>query len=160
MFHIKRSPVRTSAFDEMFKNMETVVNNAFKNDFGVESSALQSVVIPVSAISKFPHYDLYMSSDGDTVIEMALAGYDKNDIDIQIADKKLIVKSKKQDSSENGDKKYFVRNISKKSFEAKFDIISDKIEEVLVDHENGILTITVVKDKTKPETPPIKISYK
>ena len=105
----------------------------------------------------FPITDLYQDEDGKQIIEMALAGFNKDDIEIELADSELTVRSKKREDS-NKDVNLIHQGISHRSFNRKFTLS----EEILVKNaemKNGMLIIKLEKfipENKKPKLISIK----
>lgn len=95
---------------------------------------------------KFPFCDVYLESDV-VIFEFALAGYKKEEIDIQI-DKKILTVSfeKKEESESNKSRHYYIKSLSKRSFNKSF-VLSDEIDidSSEAKFENGILSISFKK---------------
>jgi|TARA_B110000902_G_C14127460_1_gene520627 molecular chaperone IbpA len=103
----------------------------------------------------FPPYDIRKEGDLNHVIEMALAGFSKDDIEIEVAQGVLTVKSMK----ENADDEATVhRGISYRKFNRKFTLADD----IVVNDaklENGLLTIfleQIIPEEKKPKLIQIK----
>lgn len=108
----------------------------------------------------FPATDIY-SVDGKTVIEMALAGYGKDQVSIKVEEGYLIIEGIKDNSSEGIDtetrKQYHKKEIAKRYFTSKYKLVKD-IDEVNAEFDNGILRIEL---KTKmDEIKQIPINFK
>ena len=102
----------------------------------------------------FPPYNIRKEGDNNYVIEMALAGFGKEDIEVEVADSTLSVRSTKkplnEDVASNDDTVY--RGISYRKFDRKFTLA----EDVVVNGaklENGMLILElerVVPEAKKP----------
>ena len=102
----------------------------------------------------FPPYNIRKEGDYNYVIEMALAGFGKEDIEVEVADSTLSVRSTKkplnEDVASNEDTVY--RGISYRKFDRKFTLA----EDVVVNNaklENGMLILElerVVPEAKKP----------
>ena len=101
--------------------------------------------------SKYPPYKIKKKSDYLYEIELAVAGFGKKDIDVEVADGIITVKSIKENSTDD-DTVY--RGISYRKFEKKFSI-ADDIQVKGAKLENGLLTIDlerIVPEEKKPRT--------
>ena len=101
--------------------------------------------------SKDPPYNIKKKSDYLYEIELAVAGFGKKDIDVEVADGIITVKSIKENSTDD-DTVY--RGISYRKFEKKFSI-ADDIQVKGAKLENGLLTIDlerIVPEEKKPRT--------
>lgn len=99
----------------------------------------------------FPPYNIRKEGDFNYVIEMALAGFGKKDIEIETSLGTLLVRSTKEpDESEYVGNIY--RGIAYRKFERKFTISDDiVVKDALL--ENGMLMINlerIVPDEKKP----------
>ena len=102
----------------------------------------------------FPPYNIRKEGDYHYVIEMALAGFSKEDIEIDVADGTLSVRSdKKDDASDN-----LYRGISFRKFNRKFTLSDDiVVNDAALD--NGMLTINlerIVPEEKKPRLIEVK----
>ena len=92
------------------------------------------------------------------MIEMALAGFSKNDIKIETSDGVLIIKSTKKNTGSDGKNETVHKGISQRNFMRKFTL-SDDIIVKSADMENGMLSIKlerVLPDHKKPKLIQIK----
>ena len=105
----------------------------------------------------YPPYNISKVDDNNYIIEMALAGFNKDDIEIELADSELTVRSKKREDS-NKDVNLIHQGISHRSFNRKFTLS----EEILVKNaemKNGMLIIKLEKfipENKKPKLISIK----
>ena len=107
----------------------------------------------------FPPYNIRKGGDYTYAIEMALAGFSKNDIEIEVAEGLLTVRSVKEDSETNEeyDSKIY-RGISYRKFNRKFTLADDIVVND-ASLENGMLKIDlerIVPDAKKPRKITIK----
>ena len=107
----------------------------------------------------FPPYNIRKGGDYNFVIEMALAGFSKDDIEIEVAEGLLTVRSVKEDdeTNEEYDSKIY-RGISYRKFNRKFTLADDIVVND-ASLENGMLEITlerIVPDAKKPRKITIK----
>ena len=87
----------------------------------------------------FPPYDIRKEGDLNHVIEMALAGFSKDDIEVEVAQGVLTIRSMKENEDNDGT---VHRGISYRKFNRKFTLADD----IVVNDaklENGLLTISV-----------------
>ena len=103
----------------------------------------------------FPPYNIRKDGDYNYVIEMALAGFGKKDIEVEVKEGLLTVRSVKE-NDENDSNIY--RGISYRKFNRKFTL-ADDVEVNDASLENGMLTINlerIVPEEKKPRTITIK----
>ena len=103
----------------------------------------------------FPPYNISKGGDYNYVIEMALAGFSKKDIEIEVADGTLTIRSTKE-NEESEDTLH--RGISYRKFNRKFTIADDIIvNDASLD--NGMLQINlerIVPEEKKPRLIEVK----
>lgn len=92
--------------------------------------------------NSFPPYDVFEVGEKEYCIQMALAGYHKDDIEILVEDNKLKISSNKVDSSEELEVKYHHKGIAKRSFSSQFRL-PEHAEVTNCVMERGILAITI-----------------
>ena len=106
----------------------------------------------------FPPYNIRKVGDYNYVIEMALAGFGKKDIEVEVADGTLSVRSIKENSEDDTKEIPVYRGISYRRFERKFTMADD----IVVNDaklENGMLTVDlerVVPEEKKPRLISVK----
>ena len=103
----------------------------------------------------FPPYNIRKEGDYNHVIEMALAGFGKKDIEIEVADNTLSIRSVKE-NTEDEDTVY--RGISYRKFERKFTLADDIVVNG-AKLENGMLQVDlerVVPEEKKPRLISVK----
>ena len=123
-------------FDRVFDNLSRYVDN------NVQSTG-------------FPPYNIRKEGDYNYVIEMALAGFGKKDIEVEVADGTLSVRSVKENSEDDST---VYRGISYRRFERKFTMADDIVVNG-AKLENGMLTLElerVVPEEKKPRLISVK----
>ena len=102
-----------------------------------------------------PPYNIRKGGEYNYTIEMALAGFGKKDIEVEVADGTLSVRSVKENSE---DESTVYRGISYRRFERKFTMADDIVVNG-ASLENGMLTIElerVVPEEKKPRLISVK----
>ena len=123
-------------FDRMFDNLNRYVDNNQQSH-------------------GFPPYNIRKEGDYNYVIEMALAGFGKEDIQVEIVENTLSIRSVKE-NSEDDETQY--RGISFRRFERKFTL-SDDLVVNNANLENGMLYIDlerIVPEEKKPRLIEVK----
>ena len=103
----------------------------------------------------FPPYNIRKEGDYNYVIEMALAGFGKDDIEVEVADGTLSVRSVKENSEDDST---VYRGISYRKFERKFTMADDIVVNG-ASLENGMLKLElerVVPEEKKPRLISVK----
>ena len=104
----------------------------------------------------FPPYNIRKEGDYHYVIEMALAGFGKKDIEIEVSDGTLSIRSTKENETDNDSQLY--RGISFRKFDRKFTLSEDIVVSG-AKLENGMLTIDlerIVPEEKKPRLIEVK----
>ena len=124
---------RTSiGFDKMFDHLERL--NSASN-----------------AHEGYPPYNLIRKGEETFVIEIALAGFSKKELDVEIKENILSVKGSKEE--ETAKRAYVHQGLASRAFERHFTL-ADHVEVVDGDIVNGVLVINlerVVPDVLKPK---------
>lgn len=81
------------------------------------------------------------------VMEAELAGFDREDINIDIKDSYLVISAERKKSSDNNDDKYIRRERSYNSYKRSFDVSDVDTDNINAGYKNGILTIDLPKKK-------------
>ena len=109
--------------------------------------------------SNYPPYNIRKVNDNDYKIEVALAGYSKGDIELELKDSTLTVRNKIKEKVINEDGKDVIhKGISTRQFERSFTI-SEDIKVKNAELKNGLLNIDlerIVPDEKKPRLIDIK----
>ncbi len=108
--------------------------------------------------SGYPPYNISKTDDLNYVIEMALAGFSKKDIEIELSDGILTVKSLSDSEDSNTSSNFIHRGISQRSFVRKFTL-SDEIRVKNAELTDGMLRINLEKlipEHKKPKLIQIK----
>ena len=90
----------------------------------------------------YPPHNVVNGSDGRTILELALAGFSRGDIQVETERNVLTVSANKSSKEE---KQYQHKGISQRSFSKNWQM-SDDVEVEKVDFEDGLLTITLKKE--------------
>jgi len=104
----------------------------------------------------FPPYNIRKEGDYNYVIEMALAGFSKDDLEIEVADGVLTIRSVKDTTDDDTSNIY--RGISFRKFVRKFTIADDIIING-ANMQNGMLSVDlerVVPEEKKPRIIEVK----
>ena len=104
----------------------------------------------------YPPYNIRKEGDYNYVIEMALAGFAREDLEIEVADGVLTIRSVKEKSDDDVSNIY--RGISYRKFVRKFTIADDIVVNG-AKMENGMLSVDlerVVPEEKKPRLIEVK----
>jgi molecular chaperone IbpA len=126
----------TVGFDRIFDQLETVQHN-------VERSQGDR--------SNYPPYNIVKTSDDTFTIELAVAGFSKENLDVETKENILSVKGTKNE--EDGKRTFVHHGLASRSFERHFTL-ADHVEVVDGDIVNGVLVINlerIIPDVLKPK---------
>jgi molecular chaperone IbpA len=124
-------------FDRVFDNLNRYVDNNMTS-------------------TGFPPYNIRKEGDYNYVIEMALAGFAREDLEIEVADGVLTIRSVKEKSDDDVSNIY--RGISYRKFVRKFTIADDIVVNG-AKMENGMLSVDlerIVPEEKKPRLIEVK----
>ena len=130
----------------------------FDNMFDQFESLLGDGGLPTQ--SNYPPYNIRKAGKDKYAIEVAVAGFNKNDVEVEYEDNLLTVKTKKVDKAveKDMDGEIIHRGISQRSFSRSFTIADDiKVEGAEI--KDGLLTINcekIVPEQKKRKLIPIK----
>ena len=106
----------------------------------------------------YPPYNIQKTEDYKFEIEMALAGFDKKDIEIEVAEGVLTVKSLRDKDTGTTDDYTLYKGISQRNFTRKFTLADDIVVKG-AELKNGMLTINlerIVPEEKKPQLITVK----
>ena len=136
----------TVGFDNMFDHFEHMMDDGFFN----------------GSIQNFPPYNIVKTGENTYDVELALAGFGKDDIVVEYKENQLTVKSKpnKDDVEEvdNYDNGVLHRGISKRFFNKSFTIAND-VEVKGAELKDGLLKVSlerIIPEHKKAKTIDIK----
>ena len=93
----------------------------------------------------YPPFDLIKKGENDYCIQLAVAGFKPDEIDITAQQNVLIVSGRKSDESEDKDGDFIYRGIANRSFERRF-ALADHIKVKSADLKDGMLAIELVRE--------------
>ena len=135
----------TVGFDNMFDHFEHMLDDSFFSN---------------GTAGNFPPYNIVKTGDHTYNIELALAGFNKKDIEVTYENNLLTVKSKKEEDAEQTDEDGNIihRGISKRYFAKSFTIAND-VEIKGAELKDGLLKIAlerIIPEAKKAKTIEIK----
>jgi len=128
-------------FDDMFDQFESMLGNG---------GMVQS---------NYPPYNIRRAGKDKYAIEVAVAGFSKDDVEVEFEDKLLTVRTKKVDKTVEKDGDEIIhKGISQRSFSRSFTISDDvKVSDAKL--QDGLLTIScekIIPEQKKKKLIPIK----
>ena len=91
--------------------------------------------------TNYPPYNIYNGSDSRTILEVALAGFSKEELSVESERNVLTISANK---SSKEDRKYSYKGISNKNFSRNWQL-ADDVEVESVEFADGLLTIKMLK---------------
>ena len=104
----------------------------------------------VTSKSEYPPYNIERVSDDEYILEMAIAGFKKDDINISV-EKNIL---KVQGASDKKDANYVHKGLATRKFQKAFHL-AEHMEVGSAKSEDGILKINLVRNIPEEEKPKI-----
>ena len=121
-------------FDSIFEEFERMLETTERNN------------------SNYPPYNIHKLNDNNYKIEVALAGYTKNDIELELKENTLTVRNKSKEKVINEESNNIIhKGISTRQFSRSFTI-SEDIKVKNAELKNGLLNIDlerIIPDEKK-----------
>ena len=96
----------------------------------------------------YPPLNIINLENNKTLVEFALAGFNKDELKVYTENGKLVVTGQKNESESKNDLDYQYRGFARRSFGQELVLSENSVVE-MVEFENGVLTIIV--DRVLPE---------
>ena len=93
----------------------------------------------------YPPFDLIKVGENEYRIELAVAGFKPDELDITAQQNVLIVSGRKNEESGDQGSDYIYRGIATRSFERRF-ALADHIQVKAADMKDGLLAIDLVRE--------------
>ena len=100
--------------------------------------------------TNYPHYNIIKESETIYKIEVAVAGFEESELDVETVDNELVIKGNKAIEA-NGE--YLHQGIAGRDFVRTFALF-ENVEVKGADVKNGILTVTlehIIPESAKPK---------
>jgi molecular chaperone IbpA len=128
----------------------------YRNSVGFDrlASLIDSARNIDASVSGYPPYNIEAIDDSKYVVTLAVAGFERDELDLMVEKGVLHVRGEKAGKE---DRRYIHQGIANRAFERKFNL-ADHVEVTGADLSNGLLTIYLVKEipeEMKPQTIPI-----
>jgi len=109
------------------------------------------------ATTNYPPYNIVKVDDSNYVIEVAIAGFSKDEIEIETKENILTIKSQSRPEGDD-DKQYLHKGISNRAFTRAFTLSDDVVVKGAT-FENGLLNVElerIIPEEKKPRLIEIK----
>lgn len=102
----------------------------------------------LSTVQKYPPYNIIKTDENTYLVELAVAGFNEDDLDIELHNGVLTIKG----DVYTDEKDYIFKGIANRNFERRFTL-ADTVQVETVELKQGILTISlknIIPDEKKP----------
>ncbi|CAN0053177.1 unnamed protein product, partial [Chrysoparadoxa australica] len=99
----------------------------------------------------YPPYNIEQLGEHEYLIELAVAGFGEEDLDIQVQENVLTVSGKRTPSEGEG-RNFLHRGIAERSFERRFHL-ADNVEVRGADLRNGLLQVRLEREIPEAKKP-------
>jgi molecular chaperone IbpA len=109
-------------------------------------------------IPNYPPYNIVKNGDNSYTIEIAVAGFGQQDIDVEMNDGKLVVRGKLQTAEDPLEDNFLFKGIAQRAFTRTF-ALNDEIEVKDAEIFNGMLKIALerfIPEAKQPKKVPVK----
>ena len=100
--------------------------------------------------NEYPPYDIIKEGESNYKIELAVAGFKKDELSIQLKDNTLTIKGESNSKNSNGD--YLHKIIARRSFSKDFTL-AENIEVGDAEFEDGVLGVSLTHNIPEEQRP-------
>ena len=100
--------------------------------------------------NEYPPYDIIKEGESNYKIELAVAGFKKDELSIQLKENTLTIKGETNSKNSNGD--YLHKNIARRSFSKDFTL-AENIEVGEASFEDGVLSVSLTHNIPEEQRP-------
>ena len=115
---------------------------------------IDAATAQASNAASYPPYNVVRLSEDAYRIELAVAGFTQDELNIESEQNRLTVTGRIEDKSANDDLEYLHRGIAERGFERRFQL-ADHVRVESADLANGLLSISLKRElpeALKPRT--------
>jgi HSP20 family molecular chaperone IbpA len=120
-------------------DLPVLLDKISKNSIGMHDY-LNRVFDLHETTTNYPPYNLIEVSNVESLLEIALAGFKKKEVNVYTQDGKLFVEGQREDTE--SEKTYVHRGMAQRSFTATWTL-AEETEVRSVEFEDGLLSITL-----------------
>ncbi len=107
-----------------------------------------------SSADGYPPYNIEQLSENSIRITLAVAGFARRDLDVQLEDNQLLIRGRQPDEQEGG--VFLHKGIAGRQFQRRF-VLAEGLEVTAANMENGLLHIDLVRPQPITRTRTIDI---
>ena len=100
----------------------------------------------------YPPYNIEKLPDGTYRIQMAVAGFTRDELDLVIQENMLVVVGRATEAQDGNAREFLHRGIAKRAFERRFQL-ADTIKVTGASYENGLLNVDLVREIPEHKKP-------
>lgn len=93
--------------------------------------------------SNYPPYNIEVEGENEYRVSMAVAGFDRDELEIESEQNTLLIRGKK--TEEKDERNFLHQGIAARNFERRFQL-ADHVRVENASHENGLLHINLVRE--------------
>lgn len=102
--------------------------------------------------SSYPPYNIKQLTEDKYKIEMAVAGFSKSDLSVELHNNQLTIEGSKQQSEDGIDDSYVYRGIAGRQFRQTF-ALADHVKVIGSELRDGILTVELERELPEEKKP-------
>jgi len=139
-------------YKDPFSQIQSIFNDPFFLGFGDQFVRWET---NKKTTSSFPPYNVKKVDEDNYVVELAVAGYNREDIDVTVDKDTLIIKSERENDEES---EYIHKGIAGRNFTQTFTL-GEYMVVKSASLDNGLLTVKIereIPEEAKPKTIKIK----
>jgi molecular chaperone IbpA len=111
--------------------------------FDQVADMMDRILADTAQSPSYPPYNIEKTAEDAWRISIAVAGFDENDLGVELRENALIVSAKKTDDAD--ERTYLHRGIANRAFERRFTL-ADHVRVAGASHVNGMLNIDLVRE--------------
>jgi molecular chaperone IbpA len=138
--------------------VSSMVNSVFNDPFFVGFNRELQKATNIYNSGNFPPYNIRQIDEDNFIIELAVAGFNEDELEVIYQDGTITIKGEKNEDSEE-DTKYLHKGIATRKFTREF-VLGSYLEVVGANIENGVLYVSLERNLPESMKPRhIKISH-
>jgi molecular chaperone IbpA len=95
-------------------------------------------------VTRYPLTNLGIDDDKNLHVEVAIAGFGRDEIELELKGNRILIRGKKSESEDDNTIQYIQQHISKTDFERSIILHEDYVDGLITANiKNGILSIKV-----------------
>jgi len=133
-------------YKDPFSHIQSIFNDPFFLGFGDQFVRWET---NKKTTSSFPPYNVKKVDEDNYVVELAVAGYDREDIDVTVDKDTLIIKSERENDEKS---EYLHKGIAGRNFTQTFTL-GEYMTVKSASLDNGLLTVKIERELPESAKP-------